>query len=373
MKELYELFAKTKTPHEWKSRLYDNIGSTARHGRTIGRTAIMIAAAAICSVCAVTVAAESGLINIAGILGIGFGDKISESKVESGEYQTPSVFADDDVISVGLTAFLGDTYDYFALLEVRTSEEYSDCSGVSLGVVVVDENTEDISSYAIEQYSGVRHTLDDGSTVHFVKAKLPAHWPNAAADNDGLVSLRIVNASFDINGTTERINTDIRLDFKPQSDVISDENTIKLEKTLLRNGLEYNVDRFCGGDYRSRVYLEYYVPESMIEENGGKDFIWYSGVLYGRNALGLDLTLACEEPEASSPVKLIVDGNEIPYSADFRAVELMNRNASQDDEFILSNHFICELSFEPVDIDEAESVIIEIAAPDGTTDIVTVK
>lgn len=373
MKEINELFSKTRTPEEWKQRLYKRAEDEFKaHPVIARRTVSIIAAAALCAV-SVTAMAASGIIDLGALFRSGFGDKISASKIDNGEYQQPVAYVSDEIITVGALAFVGDTADSYLLMEAKLADEYADTERLSLDVVVVDEKTEDISSYFRERYHGVLQKSENGDTAYVFNVKLPEHWVNSAIMNGSMVSVRITGIYLDNDDAAQSIDTDIRLDFEPESSIVAAENIVALDKDLERNGMKYTVDSFISADYRSRVRLEYFVPETEYCDIGGVTDMWYSGVVYGDKTFGIDLTNACEAPEATSPLRLTVDGNSIPYSGDFKAIQLYNLNEGAAEDFRITDHFIVEFNFEPFDFEGAESVIIEISKPDGTTEYISVK
>jgi len=373
MKRINALFSKIRTPEEWKSRLYERASGELRpRPRIARRTVAFLAAAAVCVV-SVTAMAASGVIDLGSLFRSSFDDDISASKIGNGEFQQPAAIASDDIITLSTSAFVGDTADSYVLMEARLADANAKADRISLDVVVVDENTEDISSYFRERYYGVPRTNESGDIVYDFKVKLPCHWVNSAIESGDMVSVRVTGVYIENDGASQGYDADMRLEFMPESSIVTVENTVQLDKLLERNGFEYTAASFISADYRARLRIEYFVPENEMKIVNDTTDVWYSGVCYGKNTLGIDLTNECEHPETASPVRLVVDGESIAYSDDFKAVQMYNVNDGSAEPFIVSDHFVVEFSFEPFDFDKAESVIIEIADTDGAVERITVK
>ncbi|MBE6902540.1 MAG: hypothetical protein E7478_08695, partial [Ruminococcaceae bacterium] len=236
MKRINALFSKIRTPEEWKSRLYERASGELRpRPRIARRTVAFLAAAAVCVV-SVTAMAASGVIDLGSLFRSSFDDDISASKIGNGEFQQPAAIASDDIITLSTSAFVGDTADSYVLMEARLADANAKADRISLDVVVVDENTEDISSYFRERYYGVPRTNESGDIVYDFKVKLPCHWVNSAIESGDMVSVRVTGVYIENDGASQGYDADMRLEFMPESSIVTVENTVQLDKLLERNG-----------------------------------------------------------------------------------------------------------------------------------------
>lgn len=380
MKNIKNLFSEIKTPESWKADLYAEIQKEENARRpVIKRFSTVISAAAAIAAVSITAAAVTGILDFGGILRNSFDDGISASKIETGDYQALDSCAENDIISLKASAFMGDMFDSYIILEARLKDSAkNDFSRLGLEVKVYDNTVSDGNNYVSNIYYGVPEKDENGETVYIFKVKTLPYWVEEAVENGGSLLLDVRAVVFETSEDSQiRETADMQISFAPDENILDEYFDVEPNREMNINGEICIAERFIPSDYAARLVLAYTVPYSI--ENNGETVtdLWRIGGIYGRKIINAPKN----ETEFSAdlcPIKLVVDGNVVPYiGKEFNGIErpyeIMGINDEIDGSFKLTNSFICVLSFEPFDFENAESVVIEIENTSGETEHIIIK
>lgn len=365
MKNIQQVFSEIKTPKSWKDDLYGRIEKerSIKRGKIKHIGTVIAAAAAVLAV-TFTAAAFSGLLDLGSILQKDFGDDISAAKVETGAYQSLGEFAENDIISVRASAFMGDYVDSYIMLEAKLGESAEkDFSRLAMDIRVYDETVTAPGRYYAERYYAVPKTDENGETTYVFKVKVPMYWISHSVESREDIIVDITNVCFEYESGTELFApraVDLKLSFAPDESVINELVCIDIDRELLAGGEKCKAAKFIPSDYAARIVVEYTVPDSF----GGITDIWETGCMYGKKIAGVydDDTVP-----SACPFTLLVDGESVPFIKSSANAPFAVCNITGENGEFPTNNFEFVLSYEPFDFESAESVIIEI---DGEENIV---
>lgn len=361
MKNIRQVFSEIKTPKGWKDDLYGRIERehSIKRGKIKHIGTIIAAAAAVLAV-TFTAAAFSGLLDLGSILQKDFGDDISAAKVETGAYQSLGEVAENDIISVRASAFMGDYVDSYIMLEAKLGEGAAkEFSRLALDVRVYDETVVNPGRYYAERYYAVPKTDENGETTYVFKVKVPMYWISHSVESGEDIIVDIPNVCFEYESGSELFApraVNLKLSFAPDESIISEFVCIDMDRELIVCGEECKAAKFIPSDYAARIVIEYIIPMCK----GGAAEFWPTGVEYGKKIAGI---CGDETVPSACPFTLLVDGESVPF-ADSPFLVYMTEGENGE---LPTRHFGCVLSYKTFDFASAESVIIEI---DGEESIV---
>lgn len=365
MKNIRQVFSEIKTPKSWKDDLYGRIERerSIKRGKIKHIGTVIAAAAAVLAV-TFTAAAFSGLIDLGSILQKDFGDDISAAKVETGAYQSLEAFAENDIISVRASAFMGDYVDSYIMLEAKLGEGAAkEFSRLALDVRVYDETVINPGRYYAERYYAVPKTDENGETTYVFKVRVPPYWSSHSVENGEEIIIDIANVCFEYESGSELFTpraVDLKLSFAPDESIINEFVCIDIDRELLAGGEKCKAAKFIPSDYAARIVVEYTIPEC----SGGTAEYWPTGVEYGKKIAGV---YGDDTVPSACPFTLLADGESIPFIKSSVDVPFAVYIITGENGECPTKNFEFVLSYEPFDFASAESVIIEI---DGEESIV---
>ncbi|MBP1561124.1 MAG: hypothetical protein J6C96_07790 [Oscillospiraceae bacterium] len=362
MKNINQIFSNMKTPDSWKEKLYAKIGEEKSAERPkIKKLAAVAAAAAAVFTVTVTAAALTGFFDFGDILRGCFDDDISAAKIETGAYQELSEYAENDLVSLKVSAFMGDYSDSYVILEAKLKDDApKDFERIALDVKIFDETVTNPEKYAFDRYYGVPEKDENGDTVYIFKVRVYPYWSKNAVENNVKLLVDVTHVCFEADEFVSftRQPADLQLSFAPDKNVLTEYTCIEPNREVSVNGEACTIEKFIPSDYVTRILIGYTVPDSLGEITN----IWEMGCIYGETITGIP-NEKVKSSYDSCPFKLVVDGENVPYiGEEFNGYEKPFRVTcyTTDNGTTLTNSFTGILSFEPFDFQSAESVVIEI-------------
>lgn len=359
---LKNIFGRMTASDEWKARLYEAAEETTPHERkkrpAVKRTAAVLVSAAAVLAVSVTTAAVAGFFDLGTVMRNRFDDAVSAEKLTDGEYQALDVSAENDLLSVKALAFIGDYEDCCALIEARLNDPPDDLNGLSIDIMTYDETCEDVDRIAWTTYDGVPVADENGETVYIFRVKCYPYWSESAAENQVRLffDIRAVGCERGVKKYFTRTPTKLSFGFVPDKSVIRPAKTIELGVPTLSNNVECTAERVVSTVYATKVEFSYPIYKSAYNNVGWA--IWDAGRQHGRTILAIPKD-SVEFSEESCPVRLRVDGEYVPYLRS-GIDEYYNGQPYAIMEVENSDDFICQLLFEHIDFDGAESIILEL-------------
>ena len=344
------VFSNLKTPDSWKKRLYGRLD--AKEKKQVRRCVPMAAAAIAAIMLTITVSAAV-LNGWTKVLTENFKDDVSAVKIVNEEYQHLDISAENDMLSVKATAFMGDFYDAYVLLEARFDEKITDrYDRIALHVKTYDNSVKNKSSYGITRYYGFPENDGSGGKVYKFKIRIYPHWiANAAQEGNDLViditDVHCINTEGNFSSTR---SAGLSLEFAPDMSVLGQIAEYEPDNVITLNGYECTVDNFMSSDYSTRICLGYNVAGSADD--------WSAGARAARQIIGADIDSGSFDKE-KCPVRLYVNEAMIPYiSEDVNGVYSPYQifNVTDTAHGKASDNYVCEIFFEPIDYENAESV-----------------
>ncbi|MGN0674210.1 MAG: hypothetical protein ACI4KG_00520 [Oscillospiraceae bacterium] len=378
MKNINKIFSGMKTPDSWKENLYGRLSeeksvNSVSHRKIKKFSAIIAAAAAVLTI-TVTAAAITGFFDFGAIMRGGFDDDISAAKLDSGAYQSLDESAENDFISVEAAAFMGDYADSYIILKAKLKDEAEkDFERIALDVKVFDETVTEPEKYAFDRYYGVSEKDENGDTVYVFKIRVYPYWSRNAVENNVKLLVNITHVCFETDEfiSFTRQPADLQLSFAPDKNILTEYTCIEPNREVSVNGEICTVEKFISSDYSARVLIGYTVPDSFGEITD----LWKIGCIYGETitAIPNEKVIASY---GSCPFKLVVDGENVPFIGEefndfekpFRVTAVTNEDGTD-----ITNKFTGILSFEPVDFESAESIVLEVNTADGGTEQIILK
>lgn len=385
MNSIKDIFGKMKAPQSWKEKLYKSVGE--EKGAPVKRPVLKMKkaaafAAGIAAVMAVSVtaAAAAGLFDLGAALKSNLGDGVSAAKLETGDYQPLDISAENDIMSLKAKAFMGDAADSYIIVEARLGEDVSkDFTRFGLNAIMYDETTssEDVKGQYSDCHYAVPCTDENGETVYLFKMHTVPFYIKNALENGLALTVGIKGAVFEKDSPSWRTikPMDLTFSFKPDKSVIKETSEKIIGSAVRMGGSSCIINRAIFSEYSTRLILTY--------NTDGTGETWNSYCrkllnITGYSSRDYDYVSNDFDPE-SCPVKLIVDGKYVPmvsnnansessvyYSRGWNEPLLVMFSMERKGECMLA------LSYEPVDIEAAESVTLEIENSSGT-EYVTVK
>lgn len=361
MNMLKNIFGKMTASDEWKNKLYEAVEETALHERkkrpAIKRTAAVLVSAAAVLAVSVTTAAVAGFFDLGTVMRNKFDDAVSAEKLTDGEYQPLDVSAENDLLSVKALAFIGDYEDCCAILEAKLKDPPDDLKSLSLDIMTYDETRADSNTIAWTTYNGVPVTGENGETVYIFRAKCYPYWSESAAENQVKLffDIRAVGCERGAKKYFTRTPTKLSLGFVPDKDVIRPAEIIELDVPASSNNIDCTVERVVSTVYATKVDISYTIYKSAFDNAWS---LWDEGRKQCRTILAIPKD-SIEFSEDKCPVRLRVDGEYVPYLVNVLD-EYYNGKPYVIMEVEDSDEFVCELQFEHIDFDGAESIVLEL-------------
>lgn len=362
MNDLKNIFGKLTASDELKNRIYEaaeeNTPREVNKRPVLKKTAaVLISAAAVLAV-SVTTAAVTGFFDLGTVMRNKFDDNISAAKLEEGSYQPLDVSAENDLLSVRVSAFIGDYEDCCAILEAKLKDPPHDLAKLSLDIMTYDETCADIDKIGWTTYDGVPVADENGETVYIFRAKCYPYWSESATENQVKLffDIQAVGCERGVKKYFTRTPTKLSLGFVPDKSVIRPAKTIELDAPASSNNIDCTVKRVVSTVYATKVDISYPIYKSAYNNVGGA--VWDAGKKQGRIILAIPQN-TIEFSDDRCPVKLRVDGEYVPYLRN-GLDEYYNGQPYAIMEVSDSDEFICALQFEHIDFDSAESVVLEM-------------
>lgn len=361
MNELKNIFGKLTASDELKNRLYEAAEENAPHEikkrPALKKTAAVLLSAAAVLAVSVTTAAVTGFFDLGTVMRNKFDDNISAAKLEEGSYQPLDVSAENDLLSVRASAFIGDYEDCCAILEAKLKDPPDDLKKLSLDILTYDETCADSDGIFWTTYDGVPVADENGETVYIFRAKCYPYWSESAAENQ-------VKLFFDVQAVScergekkffTRTPTKLSLGFVPDKSVIRPAKTIELDAPASSNNIDCTVKQVVSTVYATKAVISYPIYKSAYDDNWD---LWGAGRKQGRTILAIPRD-TIEFSDDRCPVRLRVDGEYVPYLRSgldeyYNGQPYAILNVENSDEFV------CVLQFEHIDLDGAESVVLEL-------------
>lgn len=362
MNMLKNIFGKMTASDEWKNKLYEAVEETSPHERkkrpAIKRTAAVLLSAAAVLAVSVTTAAVAGFFDLGTVMRNKFDDAVSAEKLTDGEYQPLDVSAENDLLSVKALAFIGDYEDCCVLLEAKLKNPPDDLKGLSLDIMTYDETCADVDRIGWTTYNGVPVTDENGETVYIFRAKCYPYWSESAAENQVKLffDIRAVGCERGAKKYFTRTPTKLSLGFVPDKSVIRPAKIIELDVPASSNNIDCTVERVVSTVYATKADISYPIYKSAYNNVGSA--VWDAGRKQGRTILAIPKD-SIEFSEDRCPVRLRVDGEYVPYLVNVLD-EYYNGKPYAIMEVEDSDKFVCELQFEHIDFDGAESIVLEL-------------
>ncbi|MCM1024273.1 MAG: hypothetical protein NC395_09465 [Prevotella sp.] len=387
---LKNIFGKLKASDDWKNGLYERISENASRERkkrpAIKKTAAALISAAAVLALSVTAAAVTGFFDLGTVMRNKFGDDISAERIADGDYQPLDVSAENDLLSVKASAFIGDHEDCYVILEVRSKRYSDDLKGLSLGVVAYNELCEDASDIWQSSYKGEPAADENGEPTYVFKVRCPPAYVSPAAEKGAklIFDIRSIGYERDFKGAAQdmysRAVTDLSLSFVPDGSVIREPAEVKLAMPSRINGIDCTVERFSSTVYATKVDISYPIYKSAY--SAGWE-LWDAGRKQGRTLLAVHEG-SIELNDEFCPVKLRVDGEYVPlfadggkawYPPDMYVSEFGGGEYQPYEIFEIEDRdeFLAELRFEHIDFENAESIVLELKNGLDPTREITVK
>lgn len=362
MNDLKNIFGKLTASDELKTKLYETANENAVHEMkkrpVLKKTAaVLISAAAVLAV-SVTTAAVAGFFDLGTVMRNKFDDNISAAKLEEGSYQPLDVSAENDLLSVRASAFIGDYEDCCVILEAKLKDTPDDLKKLSLDILTYDETCADSDDICWTTYDGVPVADENGETVYIFRAKCYPYWSESAAENQVKLffDIQAVGCERGVKKYFTRTPTKLSLGFVPDKSVIRPAKTIELDAPASSNNIECTVKQVVSTVYATKVDISYPIYKSAYNNVGGA--VWDAGKKQGRTILAIPQD-TIEFSDDRCPVKLRVDGEYVPYLRS-GLDEYYNGQPYAILEVSDSDEFVCVLQFEHIDFDGAESVVLEM-------------
>lgn len=362
------IFSKIKTPESWKHNLYRKINLSETEVRPKKKgVAVFTAAAASVAVLTLTVSAVGLLMDWTGTLSDSFNDNVSAEKIINEQYQPLDVSASNEQLTVNATAFMGDLYEGYVLLEARISDEVTeDFDKVALQIRTYDESVQDKTRYGITRYYGYPEDDGNGGIVYKYKVRVYPYWINNAIEEKKDILVDIVDIHcFNTEGNFSQLNeAGLSLKFTPDPSKLSDITEFSPGNQIMLNNVECTFENFRASDYNTEIQLAYVIPQEIKIDGEIILDKWRIASRIARQLVNADVNTG-EFSESECPVKLYVDGAELPYlNYDVNGIdkpfEVHNVTGEDENGYYTSDNFLCVLKFEPIDFDAAENVSLEI-------------
>lgn len=384
MSKLNNTFSKIETPTEWKKNLYAKAyeQETKAHRPVMKRVAVGFAAAAACATCAVAAGAATGAIDVGGFFNNLFGDEVTASKLESGEYQQLGTVIESEDIVFNTVAFVGDTEESYTLIEARLTDsgKAKDIDKLAMNVVVLGEDIDEsqigfeLGQYATDECFAAVSTDENGEKVFTFKVKNYAAWVQGALMDGSDLKLWIKGITA-TSSTGEGSYYDITLSttFNPEVEAVTTVGYANFDKAVTINGKDVTLSTVTFSDYKTTVSFAYDIPADHASASDEMAY-WAGGEEIAREILTFanedSYNFLYENGEddydytalTGTNIKLYVNGEEVALSGRERPVVLSQ--AYNVGEGLPS--FIVDVSFIPVNIESLDDITIEITNDDAS-------
>lgn len=384
MSKLNNTFSKIETPAEWKKNLYAKAYAqeTKAHRPVMKRVAVGFAAAAACATCAVAAGAATGKLDVGGFFNNLFGDEVTASKLESGEYQQLGTVIESDDIIFNTVAFVGDTEESYTLVEARLTDsgKAKDIESLAMNVVVLGSDIDEsqigfeLGQYATDECYAAVSTDENGEKVFTFKVKNYAAWVQGALSDGSDLTLWVKGITA-TSSTGEGSYYDITLSatFNPEVEAVTTVGYANFDKAVTINGKDTVLSQVTFSDYKTIVSFTYDIPADHASASDEMAY-WAGGEEIARDILtfanedSYNYTICNGEDDydytalTSTNVKLYVNGEEVKLSDRERPVVL--NQAYNIGEALPS--FTLDVSFAPVSIENVEDITIEITNDDAS-------
>ncbi len=221
-------------------------------------------------------------------------------------------------------------------------------------------------------------TDENGETVYLFRIRTVQYYLENAMSSGRNLTAGITGAVFEKDDPSWRTvkPMDLAFSFTPDSSVIKETKKVKIGTGVRMGDSSCIMDSAVFSEYCTRLVLTYNT-EGTVE----------TGDSYCRRILNITRNrsgfyINDDFDPASCPVKLIVDGKNVPivhndvnsasnfytlgWNDPLMLCTILNENSEP------AGDYCALLSFEPVDFDAAESIVFEVESSGGT-EIITVK
>ncbi|MBD5146550.1 MAG: hypothetical protein HDT21_11680 [Ruminococcus sp.] len=374
MNDLKNIFGKLTASDELKNRIYEAAEKNAPHEvkkrPALKKTAAVLLSAAAVLAVSITTAAVTGFFDLGTVMRNRFDDNISAAKLEEGSYQPLDISAENDLLSVRVSAFIGDYEDCCAILEAKLNDPPDDLKKLSLDILTYDETCADTDKIGWTTYDGVPVADENGETVYIFRAKCYPYWSESATENQVKLffDVQAVSCESGAKNLFTRTPTKLSLGFVPDKSVIRPAKTIELDAPASSNNIECTVNQVVSTVYATKAVISYPIYKSAYDGNWA---LWDAGRKQGRIILAIPQD-TIEFSDDRCPVRLRVDGEYVPYLRS-GLDEYYNGQPYAIVEVEDSDEFACVLQFEHIDFDSAESVVLELRNGLDPTQEITIK
>ncbi len=378
MKNLNNIFEDIKTPDSWKEILYTKAYAKKKSTPVFKRIAVGAGIAVAVTGTTATVGALTGAFNVADIIKNGFGDEVTASKIDSGEYQQLDASVVYENVTFKAVAFVGDTESSYTLVEAKLSEELSaqDISEISIEAVVLGEEIDgskvgghNLGDYGTDTYVGTQALNENGETVYYFQIKNYVSWVNQALIDGSDLNLWITNISL-TDSEGNKTNKEIKeyTSYKPEVGTLNEINKMYFNKTMEVNGAKVALTTITPSDYQTLVSFEYFVPMNdtneyrQYGEQVAYKFLDFAGEEnYLFTGEKLDENYDGSLKAVDSNVKLYVNGTQLEFTPVIRPYQLMQSYG----EGVEGNCFRIQVSFEPVATEDLDNIVLEVTDANG--------
>lgn len=385
MKNLNNIFTDIKTPDSWKKNLYSKAYAQKKQSTPVfKRVAVGTGIAFAAATTTLTVGALTDTFNIVDVLRNGFGDDVTASKIDSGDYQKLENFIQTEDIEFKVTAFVGDSEESYTLVEARLKDSAKelDIQKLSIRALVLGEEIDasqfgtELGQYFGDVYEATLSNDENGDIVYNFRVDNYPAWIESAIANKSNLNLWIQEIIVtDSNGENKVQEIMKNTSFMPERDAVSTIPYIRFNKNITANGANVLLNEVVPSDYKTTVNFSFNVStdKPTVDENMP---YWFEGEEVARALISFKgeddylFTNLYEEDNydysltsADSNIKLYVDDKLVEFSKTEKPFVMYQQYS--DGDFKSLPTFILSVNFAPAQISDASKLRIEITEENG--------
>lgn len=385
MKNLNNIFTDIKTPDSWKKNLYSKAYAQKKQSTPVfKRVAVGTGIAFAAATTTLTVGALTDTFNIVDVLRNGFGDDVTASKIDSGDYQKLENFIQTEDIEFKVTAFVGDSEESYTLVEARLKDSAKelDIQKLSIRALVLGEEIDasqfgtELGQYFGDVYEATLSNDENGDIVYNFRVDNYGAWIENAIANKSNLNLWIQEIIVtDSNGENKVQEIMKNTSFMPERDAVSTIPYIRFNKSITANGANVLLSEVIPSDYKTTVNFSFNVStdKPTVDENMP---YWFEGEEVARALISFKgeddylFTNLYEEDNydysltsADSNIKLYVDDKLVEFSKTEKPFVMYQQYS--DGDFKSLPTFILSVNFAPAQISDASKLRIEITEENG--------
>lgn len=385
MKNLNNIFTDIKTPDNWKNNLYVKAYAQKKQSTPVfKRVAVGTGIAFAAATTTLTVGALTDTFNIVDVLRNGFGDDVTASKIDSGDYQQLDKVIDTENIEFKVTAFVGDSEESYTLVEARLKDNAKDINiqKLSIRALVLGEEIDasqlgtELGQYFGDVYEATLSNDENGNVVYNFRIDNYNAWIESAIAEKSALNLWIQEIIVtDSNGEIYVQQVDTNTSFVPESDAVNSISSLTFDKQISANSASVLLTEVVPSDYNTKVNFKFKVntDKPTVDENmpywfegedvvrklisfkGEDDYLFTN--LYEEDNYDYSLT------SADSNIKLYVDDKLVDFAKQEKPFVLFQNIV--DGSYERQPQFILTVNFAPVSLDDVSKLRIEITEDNG--------